>query len=37
MILKNQCRNIGMPEKNYCGIGISSGSRLPQSGIGIPA
>ncbi len=27
----------GMPEKNQSGIGISSGSQLPQSGIGIPA
>jgi hypothetical protein len=26
-----------MPEKGYSDIGISSGSQLPQSGIGIPA
>jgi hypothetical protein len=26
-----------MPEKSKSGIGISSGSQLPQSGIGIPA
>jgi hypothetical protein len=29
--------NAGMPEKNKYGIGISSGSQLAQSGIGIPA
>ncbi len=27
----------GIPGKSYSGIGISSGSQLPQSGIGIPA
>jgi hypothetical protein len=26
-----------MPEKSYSSIGVSSGSQLPQSGIGIPA
>ncbi len=26
-----------MPEKIYSGIGISSGSQLPQSGISIPS
>jgi hypothetical protein len=29
--------NAGIPEKSLSGIGISSGSMLPQSGIGIPA
>ncbi len=29
--------NAGMPEKSQPGIGISSGSQLLQSGIGIPA
>jgi hypothetical protein len=29
--------NAGMPEKSKSGIGISSGSQLPQSGIDIPA
>jgi hypothetical protein len=29
--------NAGMQEKSQSGIGISSGSQLPQFGIGIPA
>jgi hypothetical protein len=35
-IKKNQV-NAGIPEKSKSGIGISSGSQLPKSGIGIPA
>jgi hypothetical protein len=32
-----KCQNVGMREKSRSGIGISSGSQLSQSGIGIPA
>jgi hypothetical protein len=28
-----KCRNVGMLQKSYSGIGISSGMQLPQSGI----